>query len=163
MHLDFTSILSVLIVWGIFVFALALGNFFLYREITYAQNRENAAQTWPTVSGQVVTSVAKMHRGSKHRNVAYPHVSYTYEVNGKTYHSRNIMAGGEIGGMNVETTLARYPQGSSVTVYYDPNNPKDAILEAGNKTISKALWLMLWLMNIFLCLTGLYTTYEILK
>lgn len=73
------------------------------------------------------------------------------------------MAGGEIGGMNVETTLARYPQGSSVTVYYDPNNPKDAILEAGNRTISKAMWLMLWIMNIFLCLTGLYVTYDILK
>jgi hypothetical protein len=166
-HLDFTNILVLLIVWGIFGFALLLGNFFLYREIAYAQNRENATQTWPTVTGEIVTSETRVHRrtstGTGHGSVRFPHISYTYEVNGKTHNSSNIVAGGEIGGMNVETALARYPQGSKVTVYYDPNNPKDAILESGNKTISKALWLMLAIMNIFLCATGIYATLETLK
>jgi hypothetical protein len=162
-HLDFTNILTLLIVWGIFGFTFVLGNFFLYREIVITQNRENATQIWPTVTGKITTSNVKKRHDSEHGNVAYPHVSYTYEVDGKIHHSSNIMAGGELGGMNVESTLARYPLSSQVTVYYDPQNPKDAVLEAGSKTISKGLWLMLVLMNIFICGMGLYFTYDILK
>jgi hypothetical protein len=161
-HLDFTNILTLLIAWGALGFAFVLGNFFLYREIMSTQNRENAAQTWPTVTGEIIASKVKKRHDSEHGPVEYPHVSYTYEVNGKTHHSSNIMAGGEIGGVNVESTLTRYPQGSKVTVYYDPQNPKDAVLEPGNKTISKGLWLMLALMNIFICGMGLYFTYDIL-
>lgn len=162
MHLNFVNILSVLIIWGIFGFALYVGNIYLYREIADTQNRENAAQTWPTVTGEIGGSEIKLHRKLR-GPVMYPHISYTYEVNGKSYHSSNIMAGGEMGGMNVETMLARYPHGSKVTVYYDPQNPKNAVLEPGNKTISKALWLMFAFMNIFLCVVGLYATFDTLK
>ena len=162
LHLDFANILTLLIVWGGFGFIFVLVNFFLYREIVSTQNRENAAQTWPTVTGKITASKVKRQHDSENGPVDYPHVSYTYEVNGKTHRSSNIMAGGELGGMNVESTLARYPQGSQVTVYYDPQNPKDAVLEPGNKTVSKGLWLMLVLMDIFICGMGLYFTYDIL-
>jgi hypothetical protein len=163
LHLDFTDILILLTTWGIFGFGFLLGNFFLYREIVITQNRENATQTWPTVTGKITASKVKRQHDSENGPVEYPHISYTYEVNGKKHHSSNIMAGGELGGVNVESTLARYPLGSQVTVYYDPQNPKDAVLEAGNRTISKGLWLMLVLMNIFICGMGLYFTYDMLK
>ena len=163
LQLDFTNIFTLLIVWGLLGFVFVLGNFFLYREIVHTQNRENATLTWPTVPGEITASKVKKRHDSENGTVEYPHISYTYEVNGKKHHSSNIMAGGELGGMNVESTLARYPLGLKVTVYYDPQNPKDAVLEPGNKTISKGLWLMLALVNIFVCGMGLYFTYSILK
>ncbi len=162
-HLDITNILTLLIFLCSFGFIFMVVNFFLYREIVQTQKRENATQTWPTVSGEITASKINRRHDSEQGYVEYPHVSYTYEVNGKKHHSSNIMAGGELGGVKVESTLARYPLGSQVTVYYDPQNPKDAVLEPGNKTISKGLWLMLALMNIFICGMGFYFMYDTLK
>lgn len=153
----------VLIIIAAFGLILVVLNFFMYRTITETQNRENAVRTWPSVTGEVGTSEARTHRHEGHQSAPFPHVTYTYEVDGKTYHSSNIMAGGDVGGMNVENTLARYPQGAKVTVYYDPQNPKDAVLEPGNKTVSKAIWLMLIAMNIIVCVGGVWAVYSTLK
>lgn len=157
------DILNILIYLCSFGFIFLVGNFFLYREIAKTQKRENAALTWPTVYGEITVSKVNRRHDSEHGYVEYPHVSYTYEVNGKKYHSSNIMAGGELGGVKVESTLARYPLGSNVTVYYDPQNPKDAVLEPGNKTVSKGLWLMMGLMDIFICGMGFFFIYDTLK
>jgi len=162
-HFDFSDILNLSIFLCTFGLIFIVGNFFLYREIVRTQNRENATLIWPTVPGEITISKVNRRHDSEHGYVEYPHVSYTYEVNGKKHHSSNIMAGGELGGVKVESTLARYPLGANVTVYYDPQNPKDAVLEPGNKTISKGLWLMLALMNIFICGMSLYFTYSFLK
>lgn len=163
---DLGSLIDLMIVLLIVaVFALIFGvlNFFMYRTITETQRREKAVQTWPTVTGTIGTSEARTHRHSGRQSATFPHVTYTYEVNGKTHHSSNIMAGGEIGGLNVESTLARYPQGSKVTVYYDPQNPKDAVLEPTKTTVSKAIWLMLAAMNIIVCVGGVWAVYGTLK
>jgi len=163
LQLDFVNILILLILFGIIALSLVVANFFMYRTIVDTQNRENAARTWPKVTGEIVTSETRYHRHEGHPSAAFPHVSYSYEVNGKTYHSSNIMAGGDLGGLNVESTLARYPHDAKVTVYYDPHSPKDAVLEPGNKTFSKALWLMLAVMNIFICVIGVVGVYDTLK
>lgn len=157
------DLIIVLIIIAVFGLILVVLNFFMYRSITESQNREKAAQTWPTTTGTIGTSEARTHRHSGRQSAPFPHVTYTYEVNGKTYHSSNIMPGGEIGGLNVQSTLARYPQGAQVTVYYDPQNPKDAVLEASNKTVSKAIWLMLVAMNIIVCVGGVWAVYGTLK
>jgi hypothetical protein len=59
-------------------------------------------------------------------------VVYRYEVNGKTYQSRTIKAGyqfmnGRVTG-ETQATVARYPVGASVMVYYDPENPSESAL-----------------------------------
>lgn len=155
-------------VFIIFIFLGALGGgallviFFLYRSIAEAQKREKAVTQWPSVTGTVVKSEVKVRKTSEDYT-EYPDITYTYEVMGKAYRCKQILPGGEIGGMGVESTLKRYPMNAQVTVYYNPQNPKDAVLEAGNRTISKGLWLMLVLMNIFICGMGLYFTYGKLK
>ena len=160
---SFIHLIIVLFIVGVFAFIFVVLNFFMYRTIAETQSREKAVQTWPTVTGKIGTSEARSHRHGGHQSAVFPHVTYTYEVNGKTYHSSNIMAGGEIGGLNVESTLARYPQGAQVTVYYDPQNPKDAVLEPNKTTVSKAMWLMLVAMNIIVCVAGVWAVYDTLK
>ena len=160
---QFIDLIIILIIAAAIGLILVALNFFMIRTFQETRNRENAAQTWPTVTGQIGVSEVRTHSHLEHRSAAFPHVSYTYQVKGKTYHSTNIMAGGDIGGLNVESTLARYPQGASVTVYYDPHNPKDAVLEPGKKTVSMAIWLMLIVMNIFVCVVGVVAVYDTLK
>lgn len=162
-NFDFGSILSLLITWGAVGFIFVVVNFLLLRDTIHTQNREKTTLTWSTTEGTITTSKVRKQHDTENGNVSYPRVTYTYEVDGKKHHSSNIMAGGEIGGINVESTLARYPLGLKVTVYYDPQNPKDAVLEPGNTTFSKGMWLMIALVKIFVCGMGLYLTYSTLK
>lgn len=54
-----------------------------------------------------------------------PLVLYTYCVNGTTF--RGSRVGVEVA--DAESTVARYPAGSAVVVYYDPRDPSESILE----------------------------------
>ena len=58
-------------------------------------------------------------------------MEYSYEVHGLKYRSRQVKLGMQIGGSQsvAETMVKKYPQGSDVTVHYDPENPSDAALE----------------------------------
>ena len=60
-----------------------------------------------------------------------PAVEYEFEVGGRTMRGSRIGIGDDWGGANSEATLARYPVGAAVTVYYDPNDPKSCVLERG--------------------------------
>lgn len=160
-HLDLTNVLDVLIITCVIGLFLIVGNFFLLRTIMETQKRETAVRSWPSVTGKVGLSEVRVHRTDGH-DTDFPHVSYTYEVDGKTHRSSNILPGGDVGGINVESTLARYPKGAEVTVYYDPHNPKDAVLEPGKTTASNLLWLMIVLMNLMICGIGGSIVYSML-
>jgi hypothetical protein len=71
--------------------------------------------------------------GDRHRVFA-PHVVYEYEVNGVTYRGERLKAGirsftGNL--RKVEQELARYPVGGMVRVYYNPDDPAEAVLQPG--------------------------------
>jgi Protein of unknown function (DUF3592) len=87
------------------------------------------SQAWPQATGIVTRSFVDDRRSEQR-----PHVEYTYSVAGNLYTSGQISfdifdkPGGE---GRIETIMARYPTGLSVTVYYDPDAPATAILEPG--------------------------------
>ena len=58
---------------------------------------------------------------------------YQYEVNGQSYQGQRIKASDKFMSIRIsgeaQATVARYPAGSRVTVYYDPNNPSESALE----------------------------------
>ncbi len=59
----------------------------------------------------------------------FAEISYSFTVGGKTHYGSRI---GLVSGpryFDVAATLKRYPQGRSVTVYYNPENPDECILE----------------------------------
>lgn len=161
-HITFSDIFTALIILGSLGGSALLVNFFLYRSIVRAQNREKAVTQWPSVTGTVVKSEVKVRKTSEDYT-EYPDITYTYEVMGKAYRCKQILPGGEIGGMDVQSTLKRYPMDAQVTVYYDPHNPKDAVLEQGGNKFSKMLWLMLVGMNLFICYMAVVMTRGVLK
>jgi hypothetical protein len=57
-------------------------------------------------------------------------VAYVFSVGGKEYHGNRI-AFGETGGSEIDAMLSKYPAGKEVTVFYDPRNPKECVLERG--------------------------------
>jgi hypothetical protein len=128
------------------IFGLVCGGFFLLFTlgggialILYSQNskkKAGASLQWPSAPGsitisQVRESVSTDEDGGTSISY-YPHVEYTYTVDGQTYTSKQVAFGG-VKGFNdtarAQTDLAKYPVGARVQVYYNPQKPGEAVLE----------------------------------
>jgi len=99
--------------------------------------RENL--DWPNVKGQVLSSDIETRRyrsidSTISVNKYLPYVEYIYSVNGIKYRSDkfSIRAHGERNTLEAaENDLAAFPPGDDITVYYDPEEPRSAVLRPG--------------------------------
>lgn len=99
------------------------------------RDRARRMSAWPSVRGRVtgsalVTDHTPMEDGSP---AYYPRIDYQYVVAGLEYRGQrrsliNVGGGGLTRGV-AQRVLARYPVGSEVAVFYDPQHPSEAILE----------------------------------
>jgi hypothetical protein len=99
-----------------------------------------ATKEWPIVEGEIISSkvVEEVHRspGSIDKSITYtPKVQFKYSVEGVNYVSNNIFAGrGEYKSprrSSAQNIVKKYPEGKKVLVYYNPDNPSEAVLEPG--------------------------------
>ena len=93
-----------------------------------------ASKGWPSVDGVVAVSDFTTNRDSDDGNVTYgASISYDYTVNGAPHMGSNVHFG------QYSTSdpsygrgiVNRYPVGTRMPVYYDPNNPSTSVLEPG--------------------------------
>jgi hypothetical protein len=98
--------------------------------------RKRAA--WPTVTGTLLSTEVIEHRRSvsgKHgsrKSVSYePIVKYSYSVDGKNYSGKRIAADSEsmISRRAAEKRIGRFSSAAEISVYYDPKDPKQAVLD----------------------------------
>lgn len=147
--------LTIFIIVGAVGGSALLVNVILLVSIFAAQRKTSAARNWPTAFGTVVESQLEARRSSNNRGwVNYPRVVYTYSVGGQSYASDRISPGLEVGGTSAPGVVAKYPVGSQVKAYYNPQNPSDAILEINTPASVKILWLVLVIVNLILCSTA---------
>lgn len=123
-----------LLLWA----ALAIDGTILLAAIVKWQ-KVAAARKWSAATGRIVASEAEARRISKFsmgddlvensemRNFAT--VRYAFNVGRAKYHGNRIGFGENPGNAGVAETLKRYPKGTEVTVYYDPSNPKNCVLD----------------------------------
>lgn len=111
---------------------LGVVGYFLYKRSQQSNTARQAAQSWPSTTGTVLTSTIQVSHTGNSRSEA-PVVLYTYEVSGQSYQGQTIKAGEQY--LNVRfsgdaiNTMGRYPVGKKVTVYYNPANPAESALE----------------------------------
>lgn len=94
----------------------------------------SAAQRWPQVRGVVTHSGIAMGSVSSGRlgseRTFAPDVRYTYAVGGRNYSAARVHRDkGPNSEAGVRALAAKYPVGAAVSVFYDPGNPADAVLE----------------------------------
>jgi hypothetical protein len=109
---------------------VVLGLVFGYLAI-HNWRRARASLAWPTVQGQVLSAFLQEHTDSD-EGVSYdPKVTYTYTVSGTEYQNDQIAFGGVSSSSKskAQAYLERYIVEDPVTVHYDPDNPKLAVLE----------------------------------
>lgn len=108
--------LSLLLTWG------------FYQQFSTAQNSKN----WPFVTGEVLEFDVRNRPADKS---VYASIRYSYKVDGNTYTgNRFTLENGEPAVRQVARRLDAYPEGHTVTVYYNPDNPSQAVLEPGVST-----------------------------
>jgi hypothetical protein len=78
--------------------------------------------------------IAPERAGGEYNLEEFPMVVYEYEVNGTKYLSNRVRVqdatGPTMGGaLYANPLLKRYPKDATVTVYYNPQNPRESALE----------------------------------
>jgi hypothetical protein len=116
----------------------------------FTQRKVSAINNWPSIPGTVVSSQVVSRSDGEGGTTDYPAVTYSYSVVGSNYKGSKIAPGMEVGGMGAAKTVARYPVDSKVTVYYNPENPADAVLE---KKAPAIMWIyiVLGIVDCALC------------
>jgi hypothetical protein len=83
------------------------------------------------VEGKVLKCEEKMeedHDGNPHSNVG---IEYGYRVDNQDYKGTRIRYPDYWNNLGVAEFVAAHPAGEPVTVYYDPDDPADAVLQSG--------------------------------
>lgn len=126
---------------------LLLLNVIFLGVIFFMRRKMAAVSAWPTTMGTVIASRIDERYSSESGRVDYPSVQYSYQVGGQSYQGTKIAPGMEVGGTGAGKVVARYPAGAQVMVFYNPQNPSEAVLERK----APAQWLMWVLLVVFDC------------
>lgn len=85
---------------------------------------------WPTVSGTIIGAEIRVTPDSDHRSFYEAVVRYAYIVRNQRYEaSQADITSVSTSRDLAQTVIARYPVGSSVPVYYDPQTPQRALID----------------------------------
>lgn len=107
--------------------------------LSYARKLDAKAKeslSWPSTDGEISHSAVLYQTDTNPSTGNSPtykaDVAYRYKVNGRDYSSSRIsLADLASTTRSAQNTVDRYPDNSSVQVYYNPANPAEAVLEPG--------------------------------
>jgi hypothetical protein len=132
--------------WFVYAMLLAPLGLVLVAAI-YKTLQVRAASQWPSTPGKVVVSASELRQvkvldseresGHKFEERNFANIAYEYSVSGQKFSNNRVSIGEDLGNFQVAETIARYPAGSIVTVYYNPRQPREAVLE---RDLPKGLW-----------------------
>jgi hypothetical protein len=91
---------------------------------------EIATTRWTAIEGEIITSEVIGQRAF------HPMITYSYSTNGQNFSNTSTLDTPGFGGKRnrlelAEYLVARYPAGSSITVYVDPDQPSVSELTVG--------------------------------
>ena len=133
------------------IFGLICGGFFvaifagvgIYLLIRFNKDKQKAAssQTWPSTSGRIVearvTESTSTDSDGDRSTYYSPQIVYEYEVMGSPIRGDKIYVGLKSSSSNykkAQEKVAQYPIGKTVSVFYNPDDPTDAVLERRAQT-----------------------------
>jgi hypothetical protein len=105
----------------------------------YKSLQVRAASDWPSTPGKVVISNSQVRDvrvldqsredGFRLERRNFANIVYEYSVGGERLRNNRVSIDEDRGNFGIAETIARYPLGTSVTVYYNSRHPRDAVLE----------------------------------
>lgn len=135
---------------GIIGFVFLVLNVIFLAILFFMRKRMAAVSQWPSTMGTVSTSYLERRSSTEGGYTNYPVVHYSYQVGGWGYQGTKLAPGPDVGGTGAGKVVARYPAGAQVMVFYNPQNPSDAVLET-KAPAQWILWLILIVFDVALC------------
>jgi hypothetical protein len=124
--------------WVVLTFALLFPALVALAASVKAAEAQRMAK-WTRGSAKVVRSeLATQTRNQK--EVEVPLVEYEFGVGFHRYRGRRVSLAELIAGPDAKGTVARYPVGASVPVYYDPADPNRSVLDRELPGFFRGLW-----------------------
>jgi hypothetical protein len=131
-----------------FVYAMLLAPLgLLLVAAAYKSLQVRAAREWPSTAGKVVVSKTETRKvevidsdraeGHRFEERNFADIVYEYSVAGRKLRNNRVSIGEDRGNFQVAETIAKYPVGAVVTVYYNPLHPDQAVLE---RDLPKGMW-----------------------
>jgi hypothetical protein len=129
---------------GITVFWCGLTGVFTYFAVGSLIKHHIAKMRFASAEGVVLSSKIKVSHGDENDTVA-PRIKYRYTVAGREYLGKryDFMGGSSSDFSYAQRAVRENPPGKKVTVYYDPDDPAEAILHLEAPAISYFLLLFL--------------------
>jgi hypothetical protein len=129
--------------------------------LIYLYLKGRRSEKWPSAPGKVVSTEIK-HWKDDDGDRFDPKLTYEYSVNGTTYTSSRIRPVHWICRRQEEAAdmLRPYPLDRSVTVWFEPSDPTDALLEPGR--LHRAEILVLLVLGLGFIAAG-FTIYSICR
>jgi ribosomal protein L21E len=138
-----------------FVVAFSLFALFTLLMARAVRQQSMEAKDWKATSGQITSAdfdtfekLSTVDNVSHRITVNQPQIVYGYEVDGVAYQSNRVAFGAKTQSTSkrlVGGSLKRYRVGDKVTVYYDPENPSEAVLERQ----AKHMWILYFFAALF--------------
>lgn len=117
------------------------------------KRREDVTKNWQSTPGIILTSEVKEHNAvdpaQPGKTIFTPMVRYQYVCAGNSFTGFRITLNSvEYSREKAQQIAARFSPGSSVTVFYDPLHPQEAILERNTRGFNILLVTGLILFNL---------------
>ena len=96
------------------------------------------ARSWPQTKGLITTSKLDMGHPTSDMG-ALPNITYDSPIEGKEYTGRDISFTKSF--TNANKVIKRYPVGSIVQVYYNPENHEESVLEVESEFKQRHIFL----------------------
>ncbi len=128
--------LKTVIVLVVLVGLVAGGGFLYQRYDSHMTDVSAASTAWPSVSGLITRSNLEARRtgtGSRRRVEHDVEISYEYVVDGAVYRNDVVRFDQQnLTLKNKQLLVSSHPVGKKVTVYYNPDRPKQSVLVQGS-------------------------------
>ncbi|MES2198343.1 MAG: DUF3592 domain-containing protein [Pseudomonadota bacterium] len=132
--------------WFVYAMLLAPLGLILIAAV-YKTLQVRAAREWPSTPGRVVVSNSELRDvkvidseregGRKLEQRNFANIVYEYSVSGQKLRNNRVSIGEDRGDFQVAETIAKYPVGTAVIVYYNSRHPREAVLE---RDLPQGLW-----------------------
>lgn len=137
----YPALMIKLFFWSMLGLGFAMATFGIYF-IAYS----NAARSWPSVEGQIVSVSIRTHssihdgrHSGAHRQRSYfPQIRYRWSVAGRSFEGRRYALGEEhedyAERSEAQRAAAQFAAGTAVEVFYDPADPASAVLDPSQRS-----------------------------
>ena len=151
---------NLIIIFGLLcggIFSLLLGGTGIFLIIRWQRSKLKVQEStsWETVVGEISKAELLTRAGIDERNRYVPSIHYRYQVGDQSFEGDQIAIGGDYQFKflsQAEDKLRHYLSGSEVTVFYNPENPAEAVLEREVASTQGGLIVGILLTVLMLCL-----------